>query len=493
MLNFKKVLIAITAIGLILFCGTQRAHATTLSPNCGWNANSNDSRGSFNAANTTGCTVTFTPGRYTNAPICVASRQSTINGDLSVAIPTATTLAINWSNTTTTPRNFYYQCKSTDKYRGTNVVGMEMGWNHAVNSSNFDPAVGPIQDTHYPRIDNRLIDYYASKNASIIRLLFSWEGMQSTLGGLIPASNSGNYKIYYDNFERIVTYATNTKGLRVIIEPWQADANGGAGGAVYRGEYVNYGNPITVTTAHFADFWGKMAGKFAGNSRVWFGLVNEPHNQSTMSWWNAAQAAVTAIRGAGAVTQTILVPGNGYSQASSWTSNAYDTAATKVSNADGWLSANGGTPLYDPMGDTMAEVHTYLNTDESGSSTEITAYTAARTQLANTVNAARSQGYQVFLGEIGFKKSVTLAPQAWTDFLSYLDDNSDTLVGYTWWAGGQPGWWPDTGATDANGNACPGYPYASSCGGHYSITPTMAPAIGPYSGDTENMIMIGSF
>ena len=65
-----------------------------------------------------------------------------------------------------------------------------------------------------------------------------------------------------------------------------------------------------------------------------------------------------------------------------------------------------------------------------------------------------------------------LAPAAWADFVAYFE-SQPVLVGWTWWAGGDPrGWWPDVAA---NG------------GGHYSISPT-SPAT--YTGDTVNMDMI---
>ena len=69
--------------------------------------------------------------------------------------------------------------------------------------------------------------------------------MQSTLYGPIPATNSGNYKAYFDNYKRIVDYATNVQGMHVIVEPWQANSLGGAGGAMYRGVLVG-ANPGSV-------------------------------------------------------------------------------------------------------------------------------------------------------------------------------------------------------------------------------------------------------
>jgi endoglucanase len=190
---------------------------------------------------------------------------------------------------------------------------------------------------------------------------------------------------------------------------------------------------------------------------------------------------VTAIRATGA-TQTILVPGNDYTAASQWTDSWYDTAPVQRSNAFGWLNASGpGQPLQDPRNNTVVEVHTYLDTDEGGSTAEITSFTAARQHVAVAVGEARARGYKLFVGEIGmYAGQVTNdgrpASAAWADFVAYTQANQDVIVGWTWWAAGEPGWWDDVAA---NG------------GGHYSVTPTNGAT---YTGDTVNMTMIrGAF
>jgi endoglucanase len=348
--------------------------------------------------------------------------------------------------------------------RGTNLVGMEMAY------FQFEQATGPVADFNYPTYDTRDIDYYAAKHVGAFRFLFSWEGMQSTLNGPIPAAADGNYKIYFDNYKRIVDYAT-TLGIQVIVEPWQSDAGGGAGGARWRGDLVG---SLAVPTLAFADFWGRIATVFKDNPLVSYGLVNEPNSMSTMSWFASAQSAMTAIRATGS-TQRIYVPGNGYTAASSWTQNFYDTAATKRSNAYGWLNANGaGQPLSDPSNNIVAEVHCYLDPDAAGSSTDIVSTTIARERLGVAVDEAAAHGYQIYLGEIGMYAGNAIASAAWADFIEYAATHSATLIGYTWWAGGMPGWWDDV---SANG------------GGHFAITPTDGDT---FTGDTLNVQMIQS-
>ncbi len=349
--------------------------------------------------------------------------------------------------------------------RGTNLMGMEMAY------QTCDQAGGPVEGSNYPQHDERLVDYFASKRMTTLRFLFSWECMQQVLDGPIPAASSGPYKIYFDNYKRIVDYATNVKGMRVIVEPWNSNSSGGAGGARYRGELVG---SAAVPRAAFADFWSRMATIFAGNPLVEFGLVNEPNDMSTMSWFASAQAAIDAIRNTGA-SQRIYVPGNGYSAASTWTSTFYDTGNPQRSNAYGWLNANGvGLPLADPLDNLVAEVHTYLDADQGGGSTQITSVTAAREHLSVAVNEAAAQGYRIYLGEIGLYAAAPDAPAAWADFIAYVNEStgSGVFTGFTWFAGGDPLWWPDVAA---NG------------GGHFSISPTSAAS---YTGDTVNMDLI---
>lgn len=352
-------------------------------------------------------------------------------------------------------------------FRGTNLVGMEMAY------FAYDPATGPVADTNYPVYDTRVVDYFAGKRVTAFRFLFSWEAMQAALYGPIPTpdtpASGTNYADYFANYKRIVDYATHERGIRVIVEPWQANGGGGAGGAMFRGELVGSAD---VPTAAFADFWGKMAAQFKDNPLVAYGLVNEPNNMSTYGWFVSAQAAIDAIRGTGAA-QRIYVPGNGYTAASAWTSNFYDTDAPAHSNADGWLHANGGQPLSDPLDDLAVEVHTYVDTQEGGLDDSITSVTAARDHVSVTLDWANANGYKVYLGEIGMYAGAAgngfTAADAWSDFVSYFDANQGPLVGYTWWGGGMPDWWHDLH------------------GPHFAISPTDDVQ---FTGDTVNMTMI---
>ena len=377
-------------------------------------------------------------------------------------------------------KNGFEAATAPTQFRGTTITGMESGFNLAGTQHVCLQPGGPVAGTDYPVQDTRLIDYFASKNISMLRPLFAWECMQPVLNGSIPGAGA-NYQAYFNAYKMMVDYATDTKGIGIIIEPWEANSNNEIGGAMWNGNLVG---SAQVPRAAFADFWNRMATIFKDNPRVSYGLMSEPNHMSTSSWFASAQAAITAIRATGS-TQRIYVPGNAYTGASTWTTaNAYSGDAS--SNADGWLNANGaGMPLSDPLNNIAVEVHTYVDCSQGGLDDGITSNTAARDQLDVTVQWARPLGLPVYLGEIGMYagNDPILIPEydadcpaptgtpvaAWADFINYADANADTLAGFTWWAGGYPDWWDDVHAA------------------HFSITPTNAAT---FTGDSIEMTLI---
>lgn len=78
--------------------------------------------------------------------------------------------------------------------------------------------------------------------------------------------------------------------------------------ARWDGTIIGQGGP---TNAQFASLWSQLATKYASDSRIVFGIMNEPHDLTSVTTWaGTVQAVVTAIRDAGATSQMILLPGN---------------------------------------------------------------------------------------------------------------------------------------------------------------------------------------
>jgi endoglucanase len=114
------------------------------------------------------------------------------------------------------------------------------------------------------------------------------------------------------------------------------------------------------TDAQFADLWTQLATKYKRNTKVIFGLMNEPHDVEITAWANTVQLAVTAIRNAGASTQMILLPGNNFTSAGNFVSNGSVAALIKVTNPDGSIDG------------LILDVHKYLDVDNSGTHSKCT-------------------------------------------------------------------------------------------------------------------------
>jgi endoglucanase len=79
--------------------------------------------------------------------------------------------------------------------------------------------------------------------------------------------------------------------------------------------------------------WSALADKYRDEPRVAFGLMNEPHDLDVHAWAQTAQAAVTAIREAGA-DNIILLPGTDFASLGAFQWNSAPALAT-VKNPGG--------------------------------------------------------------------------------------------------------------------------------------------------------------
>jgi endoglucanase len=158
---------------------------------------------------------------------------------------------------------------------------------------------------------------------------------------------------------------------------------------------IGQGGP---TNAQFASLWTQLATKYKDEEKVVFGLMNEPHDLNIVMWAETVQAAVTAIRQAGATTQMILLPGTNFTCAVTFVSTGSATALSSVVNLD-----NTTTNL-------VFDVHQYLDFDNSG-----THDTCAVNNTAGFISLAawlRENGRQAIIGETGAggTESVSFTP-----------------------------------------------------------------------------------
>lgn len=296
-------------------------------------------------------------------------------------------------------------------YRGVNLAGAEF---------NAGRIPGTIhKDYTYPRPSD--VDYFLGKGMNVFRLPFRWERLQPALREALDAAELARIDAFVD-------HATG-QGAQVVLDPHNY--------ARYRGGVIGQG----VEAAAFADLWARLAAHYKDNPKVIFGLMNEPNGMPTELWRDDANAAIRAIRDAGA-NNLILVPGNGYSGAGAWFQDWYGTP-----NATAMLG------IEDPGGNFAFEAHQYLDGDSSGTSETCVGATVGSQRLEGFTKWLRTHDRRGFLGEFAGGRNDTCRA-ALDDMLSHIDANADVWLGWTYWAAGP--WWGEyiftlqpTGCPDA--------------------------------------------
>jgi len=299
------------------------------------------------------------------------------------------------------------------KYAGVNLSCAEFGQNNLPGTYN----------THYTYPNQNEVNYFGSNGMNVIRLPFRWERLQQATNASFNATELGRLHSFVS--------ATTAKGIYVILEPHNfaryypdtGDFQSSAQGLI--GSY--YPNSV------FSNFWWRVAGIYKTNQHVIFNLMNEPNSMPTEQWVSAANAAIAGIRAAGA-TNVIHVPGNQWTGAHAWTANYYGTP-NSVAMLD----------IVDPANNYVFEVHQYLDSNSSGTSTNIVNVDIDVTRLTAFTAWLRANNKRGFLGEFAVANSTLggtanlIGDEALTNMLSYIAANSDVWEGWAWWAAGP--WW----------------------------------------------------
>ena len=257
------------------------------------------------------------------------------------------------------------------------------------------------------------IDHFLSRGMNTIRLPFRWERLQRAFLGEFDAAEMGRLSKFVDSALQ--------KGAYVLLDPHNY--------ARYHGNVIDAADEVSA----LADFWSRLARAFP-DERVLYGLMNEPFDMTTEQWLKDANAAITAIRKTGA-KNLILVPGNAWTGAHSWTQNWYGTP-------------NGTTMLgvVDPLEHYAYEVHQYLNGDSSGGDDSCVSRTIGSERIKEMTAWAKTHKKKVFLGEFSGGASETCLA-ALDDLLTAIDQDPDVWLGWTFWAAG-PWWGNSTGVIE---------------------------------------------
>lgn len=238
---------------------------------------------------------------------------------------------------------------------------------------------------------------------NVFRMPIGWGHLlNSQLGGSIDASVGAAY-------DTLVQGCLATGALCIIDLHNYGRWNGGI---------VGQGGP---THAQFADVWSKLASKYSSQKNIAFGLMNEPHDLTMTMWATSVQAAVTAIRKAGATSQYILLPGTDYTSAGTFVQNSGPALLT-VKDSDGTTSK------------LIFDVHRYLDSDNSGTSAEcVTDH--VQDSFIPLASWLRTNGRKAILSEVGGGNTAS-CEQHVCAAISSLNQNSDVYLGYVGWSAG---------------------------------------------------------
>ncbi|KAF2461558.1 glycoside hydrolase superfamily [Lineolata rhizophorae] len=257
--------------------------------------------------------------------------------------------------------------------------------------------------TEFIWYDESTMQTFIDGGVNLFRLNFKMERL--TPNQLTAAVDPG----YMANLTSNVEFLTN-QGVYAMIQPHN---------------YGRFYENIITDVDGFGAWWATVAEPFADNEYVIFDVNNEFHDMDQNLVVQLNQAAIDAIRGAGATSQYITPEGNSWTGAWTWTS-----------------SGNSQTmgALTDPEDKLLYQMHQYLDSDGSGTHEECVSATIMSERLQAATQWLQSNGKRGFLGEFAAGPN-DQCKQAINDGLSYLAANSDVWAGHCWWAAGP--WWAD--------------------------------------------------
>ncbi|EPQ53588.1 glycoside hydrolase [Gloeophyllum trabeum ATCC 11539] len=224
------------------------------------------------------------------------------------------------------------------KFAGVNIAGFDFGCG-TDGTCTVSGAYPPLTQYYGADGAGQMQHFVNDDGYNLFRLPVGWQYLTNgVVGGTLNSTN-------FDKYDALVQACLNT-GAYCIIDIHNY--------ARWNGEIIGQGGP---TNAQFAALWSSLATQYKSQSHVMFGIMNEPHDLPSITTWAATvQAAVTAIRNAGATSQYILLPGDNWTSAATFVSGGSAAALATVTNPDGSTT------------NLIMDVHKYLDSDNSGTS-----------------------------------------------------------------------------------------------------------------------------
>jgi endoglucanase len=282
------------------------------------------------------------------------------------------------------------------QYAGVNIAGFDFGCtiDGTCTGKNVDPGANGIAQMQHFTKDDKL---------NVFRLPIGWQSLvNNQLGGPLDATVIAAY-------DKLMQGCLATGALCILDVHNYARWNGAI---------IGQGGP---TNAQFADLWSKLAAKYKNTKNVAFGIMNEPHDLQMTQWADSVQAAVTAIRKAGATSQMLLLPGTDFTSAGTFPT-ASGPYLLKVKDSDGSTNK------------LIFDVHRYLDTDNSGTHAECSTDHVQDT-FVPLATWLRQNKRQAMLSEVG-GGNTSSCEQDVCAALASVNANSDVYLGYVGWSAG---------------------------------------------------------
>ena len=237
---------------------------------------------------------------------------------------------------------------------------------------------------------------------NLFRLPVGWQYLvNNNLGGPLDQT-------FFNTYNQIVQACLATGALCILDVHNYARWNGGI---------IGQGGP---TNQEFASLWAQLARKYASQSNVVFGLMNEPHDLNMTTWAASVQVAVEAVRHNGATTQMILLSSTNYDAVGGLQTTSAPALST-IKDYDGSTTK------------LIYEAHQYL--DNAGGSLPECVTDGIEYQLSPLTDYFRSVNRKAMLLETGGGNTPSCATDVCAE-LTFLNDNSDVWLGWAGWAAG---------------------------------------------------------
>ncbi|KAL7940191.1 carbohydrate-binding module family 1 [Trichoderma barbatum] len=332
---------------------------------------------------------------------CIPGATTISTSTRPTSLPASTTRASSTSSATPPAGS------SLTRFAGVNIAGFDFGCTTdgtCVTSKVYPPLKNYTGSNNYPDGVGQMQHFVNDDKLTIFRLPVGWQYLvNNNLGGTLDANNLATY-------DQLVQSCLSL-GVYCIIDIHNY--------ARWNGGIIGQGGP---SNAQFTSLWSQLASKYASQPKVWFGIMNEPHDVNINTWATTVQAVVAAIRNAGATSQFISLPGNDWQSAGAFISDGSAAALSQVKNPDGSTT------------NLIFDLHKYLDSDNSGTHADC---------VTNNINDAfspvatwlRQNNRQAILTETGGGNTQSCLQYVCQQF-QYLNQNSDVYLGYVGWGAG---------------------------------------------------------